>query len=206
MAANWALYKDRLAAIREEWDKAEADIKQAEQVCGQVVFPSIKELRYAGRRLVEILTQIENNASEAVLADLFSDAEFDCIRARHDAIDAATAKVALDLENAAEKLGYLVLCQAFPKFSELRLKLAAVRGAIVKSRGNRTDRKAIYAVLESIDFPQLVGLFSEFQASEPVMKDMATAERRKSLRNSIFGWVGVASLIASVIGILITTN
>ena len=37
-------YDDLLKSIQEEWDKAESDIKVAEQISDKVVFPAIKEL------------------------------------------------------------------------------------------------------------------------------------------------------------------
>jgi hypothetical protein len=58
--AGWDDYREQLLSIRAEWDKAEADVKLAEQVGHKIVLPSIKELRYAGRRLVEVLTKISS--------------------------------------------------------------------------------------------------------------------------------------------------
>ena len=51
-------YRDLLVSTYEEWDKAESIIKLAEQVSGEIVFPSINELRYAGRRISEALSCI----------------------------------------------------------------------------------------------------------------------------------------------------
>src|SRR5229473_6540765 len=93
-------YKELLSTIREEWDKSEEYIKQAEQVNNAVVFPSIKELRYAGRRIVEGLYLIVSHGDRSKIEDLLRDAKFGCHRARHDAIDAATAKIAVDLDIA----------------------------------------------------------------------------------------------------------
>lgn len=201
--ANWDAYKGKLAVLRDHWDKAEADVKLAEQVCNNVVFPSVKELRYAGRRLVEILHKIDDEANKDIVEGLLQDALFDCLRARHDAVDAATAQIAVTLDLAAEKLGYDVITQTFHKFTELRAKLNSVRSKIVESRGNRSNREAIYSVVETIDFPQFVALFSEFQESEPIMVELAKSARRTKLKNDVFGYIGIAGFIVGVIGIVL---
>lgn len=101
--ADWNHYKARFVSICNEWDRAEEDIKVAEQINNKVVIPSVSELRYAGRRIIEALREIEKNGPEEKIIGLLQDAEFDCHRARHDAIDAATSKIAVDLEIATKK-------------------------------------------------------------------------------------------------------
>jgi hypothetical protein len=116
--AVWERYGERIVSILAEWDSAEEAIKLAEQVNQKVVFPSIKELRYAGRRLVEALSLINSEGPDDEISALFNDAQFNCLRARHDAIDVATAKIALDLETALKKLGPKAILETFPKFSD----------------------------------------------------------------------------------------
>ena len=53
--ADWDRYRDRLSIIAHEWNKAEQDIKLAEQIGNKVIIPSISELRYGGRRLIEAI-------------------------------------------------------------------------------------------------------------------------------------------------------
>jgi hypothetical protein len=116
------LTDDHLASlknIRTEWDRAEEDIKLAEQVCNNIIIPSIKELRYGGRRIAEVLYQMESGGSEQDISKLLQDALFDCYRARHDAIDAATSKIAIDLEIKVEKLGFEAILPAFQEFPKL---------------------------------------------------------------------------------------
>jgi len=84
-----------LRAIQDEWNRAETDIKTAETVVNNIVIPSVKELRYAGRRIIDAIMEMTANPSAydpARVRALLDDAHFDCHRARHDAIDAATAK------------------------------------------------------------------------------------------------------------------
>ncbi|MBK8209654.1 MAG: hypothetical protein IPK78_06420 [Rhodospirillales bacterium] len=123
----------RISAILSQWDKAEEDIKLAEQVCNKVVWPSIKELRYAGRRVVDALHAIYSGLSDESINNFLQDAEFDCHRARHDAIDAATATIAIHLEAAADRIGYDAILSGFPQFPTLRKKLRIVRDKIKQS-------------------------------------------------------------------------
>jgi hypothetical protein len=81
-----------LVSILNEWNRAEADIKIAEQVANKVINPSIKELRYAGRRIVDGLVKAQRDDTSSEVISLFRDALFDCHRARHDAIDAGTLR------------------------------------------------------------------------------------------------------------------
>lgn len=126
-----------LKSIQDEWNRAEEDIKTAELVVHSIVIPSIKELRYAGRRVIDALMVITCNPANPDhdrIKSLLDDARFDCHRARHDAIDAATAKMAVDLEIMVEKLGHESILPAFPAFPSFYQNLTNVRNRIPKSR------------------------------------------------------------------------
>ena len=184
---DWTEYKSELERIKHQWDLAESDIKLAEQVCNNVVVPAIKELRYAGRRLADALSAIAGNSSLGNVQQLLTDAEYDCHRARHDAIDAATSKIAIDLDIMQEKLGYAVILKAYPKFSALFIALNGVRDKIAVSREDRKNREAIYATIEVVDFPNLVRMFRDLQTAEKLMVKLARAERRKSTASILIG-------------------
>jgi hypothetical protein len=175
-----------LNSIIVEWDRAEVDIKKAEQVCNNVVIPSIKELRYAGRRIVDVITKMAAGASQEDIDDLLADAKFDCHRARHDAIDAATSKIAIDLEIMVTKLGYEVILPVHPQFPQLVQELQAVRDKIAASRKDRENREAIYSVIEASDFPDLIKSYETMMASEYIMVSIA----KKRRRSEVWGIVG----------------
>jgi hypothetical protein len=190
----------KLSAISEEWNKAEADIKLAEQVCDAIVLPSINELRYAGRRLIDALVAAAHDTDANRALALIEDAKFNCHRARHDALDSATAKIALDVDGMIKHLGFDVVSQCFPRLSELRLLLREARERIVESRANREARDLIYRTLLETDLPAMVRLHSLLMEGEGPMKETVKAARRKELRNAIFGWGG---LIVGIIGCVI---
>ena len=188
-------YKELLLRICQEWDKSEEYIKEAEQVNNAVVFPSIKELRYAGRRIVEALYLIASDGERSKIEDLLRDANFDCHRARHDAIDAATSKIAVDLDIAVKYLGPDAVIESFPKFSSLIERLQIIRKKIVQSRGNREQREEIYASIEGQDFPDLISLYFEFKSSEEIMK---RAARRSRARQTVANVVALAAVVLAI--------
>jgi len=170
-----------LAEIQSEWNRAEEDIKTAEMVVNKIVLPSVKELRYGGRRIIDALMEITNNpnnSNQEKIRGFLEDARFDCHRARHDAIDAATAKIASDLAIMVEKLGYDAILPAYPNFASLYQELTKFRARIQASRGKRDNRESIYSVIEAADFPALVASFNAMRVHEPVMIALAKKARR----------------------------
>ena len=191
-----------LNSVLEEWNKAEADLKIAEQVAHKVVNPSIKELRYAGRRIVDSLLKARTASTAEHMSEIESqlhDALFDCHRARHDAIDAGTSKIAIDLEIMTKKLGYEVILPIYPEFPKLYKELRLVRAKIIASRRDRSSREAIYSVIEATDFPNLVRSYNLLMENEEMMKSMARRRRRSELCGIIGTIVGVIGVILAVI-------
>lgn len=188
-----------LAEIAREWDQADEDIKLAEQVCLKITFSSIFELRYAGRRIIDALNKITADGSQKEILDLLQDAKFDCHRARHDAVDAATSKIAIDIENMGKKLGYRAILKAYPEFSSFRQQLSSVRNKIAESRGDRQNREAIYVALEQGEFKSLVNAFNGIQEAEPIMKDLAISDKKHKWIGYAFGIIGIIIAIISFI-------
>ncbi|MEQ1888028.1 MAG: hypothetical protein ABL951_02475 [Alphaproteobacteria bacterium] len=190
-------YKEILAEIAREWDKADKDIKFAEQVCQKITISSIFELRYAGRRIIDALNMIAADADLKDVTLLLQEAKFDCHRARHDAIDAATSKIALDIDNMGRKLGYNAILKAYPGFAAFRYLLSGIRKKIAASRGNRQNREAIYASIEEDGFKGLVDEFDKIQEAEKIMKSLAKRER-------VIFLGGIAGIVIGAIGIAVT--
>lgn len=181
-----------LLQICSEWDKAEEDIKLTEQLNNKVVFPSIKELRYAGRRAIEVIKKHRAGADFTEIEALYRDIKFDCHRARHDAIDAGTAKIASDIELMTKKLGYNSILKVYPDFGQLHRDLESIRTQIAVSRGNTVNRNHIYQEIEDGKFPALVSKFRDLQTSESVIKGHARGERRHA---ALIAGVGVIEII-----------
>lgn len=196
---NLRSYKDTLSEIQDAWDKAEIDIKLAEQINRKVVLPSINELRYAGRRLVEILHKIETEAPSEQIDGLFNDTLFDCLRARHDAIDSAVSKIILDTDAAEKDLGYESILKAFPDYPKFRNQLIKIQENIAKSREDRNNREQIYNTISTANFPKLVESYQEFRSSEPLMESFASKQRMSMFLSWLFGLAGIIGMAVSLI-------
>lgn len=183
-----------LVSIRDEWNHAERDVKIAEQVCNEIVFPSINELRYGGRRVVEVMHAVVTGADDEIIDGLLADAKFDCHRARHDAIDTATAKIAITLENMVAHLKYEAILPVFPEFPLLVKQLGDVRRRITESRHARENRNAIYSTIETVDFPDLVARYQRLIECEPIMKKLALRSRWRDV-------ISIVALIASLVAL-----
>lgn len=187
---------DLLNSIAEEWNQAEEDVKVAEQICNEIVVPAIKEMRYAGRRIVDVITKMHAGERVEEIEALLREARFDCHRARHDAIDAGTSKIAIDLEIMVKKLGAEVILPVCPGFPALFKQLRDVRVKIRASRKDRNNRAAIYQVIESIDFPKFVDEFNKMRDSEDIMKGMAKRRRRSEA-------IGVGGTVLGIVGVVL---
>lgn len=200
-----------LQEILEEWNKSEKSIKLAEQIDYDIVKPAIYELRYAGRRIVEACALSGSNNEKAL--QLFHDAKFDCHRARHDAIDAITAKMVGDLDAAVKHLGPENVLPNFPKFPDLLNRLNVIRNKIAVSREDRENRDAIYETIETADLQSLesaeavntsvLELFDQFRASEPLMIAGVKKQQRSEKINLFFAVsgsvIGIAGIIIAVV-------
>ena len=183
--------------IHKEWKRSERCIKQAEQVNNAVVFPAIKELRYAGRRLVDALHLLLTDGDRKKALEFLMDAKFDSNRARHDAIDALVSKIAIDLEGILKYVGAKNVIKEFPKFSELIRLLNSIRIKIAESRGAIENRDVIYDEIEQEDVNQLIKLFMEMQGTETLMQSAAKKETVESLAIMV-GFLGIAISIIAV--------
>ncbi len=183
-----------LKTASEEWNRAEEVVKSAEQICGEPVIPSIKELRYAGRRLVDSL-----NADTArdldLVQGLLKDAIFNCHCARHDAIDVATAIIASNLSIVVREIGYEHVLSAYPDFAKLRKELSHIRAKIRVSRANRSQREEIYRSIHDVDLPAIAGLYDDFHSAEDIMRSLARKSRMGELIKNLL--TGASVLIAA---------
>lgn len=182
--------------IQKEWNKAEESIKRSEQVALEVAIPAISELRYAGRRIVDALT-LMNSASpqnDRILA-LLEDARFCCHRAQHDAIDAAMAKIAIDLDDLTSHLGFDAVIHSYPNFREFYAEFAHTRDKIAASRGKREDRNVIYDNVSSTDLPSIIKSYDQILIMRPVAKGY----KFKAVLGSISGLIIMFSAFGAMV-------
>ena len=169
-----------------EWNRAERAIKISEQVLGEDPFPPIKELRYSGRRVVEALQAIEENKPQETVLELLQDAYFDCLRAKHDAIDVAVNEIAGRLRFAERDLSLRSVVKAFPKFPKLVELLSEIEKSIADSRQNRSSRDEVYNDIQE-NFDGIITLYDEFKSSEEVMLKIADSSSSDEVRSDFVG-------------------
>lgn len=188
--------------IQQEWNKAEEAIKRSEQVSLEVSIPAISELRYAGRRIVDAfnLAASEGDDADRVLA-LLEDARFCCHRAQHDAIDAAMAKIAIDLDDLTSRLGFDPVIKACPGFQEFYAQFARTRAKIAASRGKREDRNAIYDAVTETDLPAIIKSYETVMAVRPVAKKFAWQMRMGGLNAILLTLVAIAGMIFAALAV-----
>lgn len=184
-----------LRDIAKEWNKAEAAIKRSEQIAGDVSIPAISELRYAGRRMIDALDASHHNGNEDRIKALFEDARFCCHRAQHDAIDAAMAKIGIDLDNLTNKLGFEAVLHAYPDFREFYSDFSIARGKIALSRGNRNDRIGIYEAITAVDLPNLAERHERLMAARPIAKWTSLRLRMSGVWGVIIGLAAIAAAV-----------
>lgn len=191
--------------IHREWKKSERCIKQAEQINNAVVFPAIKELRYAGRRLVDALYLLATDGDKKKALEYMLDAKFDSNRARHDAVDAIVSKIAIDIEGILKSVGAKTVISKFPKFGEMIRLLNSIRIKVATSRGTVENRDAAYDEIEQTDMNHLVELFMEMQGNESLMQSAARKESAEQNFTTAVAFFGVVSaLIAFAYTLYIT--
>ena len=194
---NWEKFHVKMDSIHDEWNKSEEAIKAAEQVNGRVILPAVKELRYAGRRIVEAIHLIGAGDDDEA-AKRLQDAEFNCYRARHDAIDAATAKIAIDLEAAASRLGHGAILAGYSKFPDMWQMLESIRRRITQSRRYREKRDEIYTEIND-EFISLIEMYRSYKGSENIIITFARRERRKQFISYTVGGLSILIAIATAI-------
>lgn len=193
-----------LAVVSVEWDKAEKLMKLAEKVRAEVVLPSVNELRYAGRRLVDAwLMFADAEVDEAKRKEFdgyVKDAVFRCHCAQHDAIDATVLFVQSALNQYESDFGLGPLTQHFPDVADLRLSLAEAGDLIVSSRGNRGQRAADYDQLAATHLPTITLTYRKIQTNRAALEALvAQGLVDKSAESRRFRWGIVWPVIIAIV-------
>jgi len=160
---------DAISQLITQWNIAERRIKKAEQVdANEVVTSAIFELRYAGRKFIDahqlLLSgkwQDDEQEKRKILASL-ADATEDCVKAKHDAIDAMMLFVASWFDRTERTLGLSEVQKYFPDYIAITGKIDTIQDKIAESRGDRmVSRDPSYDVIEIEDYTEVLYPFGE---------------------------------------------
>jgi hypothetical protein len=204
-----AHFHEGLGNFVASWDAAEAAIKEAELFRGKVVFASVKELRYAGRRFTDALKLMlqqcgPEQADEAL--QLIREASENCIRARNDAVDALVSYLYRYFNQVKNDYGTVLMHAYFPDFMQLFVRLNELAHVIPASRSNeRGRRNEIYDGIVKEDIPQLRLLYEKIETSKNLIDEDTGRERDAQRRKDrINQGIGVLGLLLTAIGIALT--
>jgi len=190
------LFRDLIA----QWNVAERRIKKAEQVQGnEVVNSAIFELRYAGRKVVDALQLIQNgdwkNNKEIYeqTRRYLADAIEDCVKAKHDAIDAMIDFVTTWFDAIEKQIGLRRLTQIFPEYLEVTARIVDVQDRIAHSREHRTkERDSVYDRIESEDYDVILALFNKMRLSRDRVEAITAAD-------IFWGRVNTAGIVVNLV-------
>lgn len=201
------------------WNDTEARIKEAERLRAEVVIPSIKELRYAGRWLIDVLgitiPLVEDNLTpeqRATLDRALFETEQNCVRAKNDAVDASVLFLHRRLEQMVTEFGVPIVYSYFPNYADIRRQIREVDEIITNSRGPaRVNRNELYDRLATEHLPHLIIIYQTMLASEDLIQrsinETTQREATREWRDTFRTWggyiIGIIGIIVGVAGVAV---
>jgi hypothetical protein len=176
-----------LIDLSAQWNIAERRIKKAEFVQGgEVVGSAIFELRYAGRKVIDAHTLVltkEWRTDPKVYDDIcrfLADAIEDCVKAKHDAIDAIVDFITNWFEELETRVGLRKLVELFPEYLDTTARIAQIQDKISQSRENRiAARDGVYDEIETTDYEVLLKLYDKMRLSKERIEVVSSEIRGK---------------------------
>lgn len=178
----------------------------AERVRGEVLHPSINELRYAGRRFVDAISILsedsvsdeKHKAAESYLNEAF----MFCMRAEHDCVDAVVTYAHLLIEKNSEEYGLLLLMQACPSLEKYRIIKPRIDKLILSSREERARRDDLYQEIIGSYIEDMVDIICSLELAEPLIKKQKENMRNEKIINYTIGAIGVIGVALTAISML----
>jgi hypothetical protein len=193
----------KLRELLEQWNIAEGRIKQAENARAQeIVSSAIYELRYAGRKVIDAIELVLNSnwTTDRVaynqIHEFIDDAIEDCVKAKHDAIDAVMSFVVRWFSDQERIIGLDNIQRFYPNYLAATAKITDMQDKIEESRKDRTKlRTAIYNEIEKGGYDEVLTLYKQMRDSKHRVDAAVKRRSRKDrwlLYLAIAGAVGVA--------------
>ena len=194
-----------------QWNIAERRIKKAEQVCeNEVIVSAVFELRYAGRKIVDaqllLLDKDWKNDQDEYdnICRFLADAIEDCVKAKHDAIDAMLYFVTIWFKENEKRIGLHRLMEIFPNYIDVTAQISAVQAKIARSREDRVSaRDGLYDEIEIQDYDMMLLLYDKMSISKDRIQRIAS---RAEWMERILAWgTGIITIgtVILVIDILV---
>jgi len=179
--------EDLIAQLKELarfWNEVEARIKDAEDLLGEPVVASLNELRYAGRRLVDLIYLVfsDEPADQDEFRSILYEAKQNCIRARHDAIDSLYFEAREYFKSTEKTFNVAIVCKIHPGYLETQRVMREAGKVISQSREERARRPELYETIWTTWLPQIMETYHALRTSEQRLVEelaLAQSEARK---------------------------
>jgi len=195
---------DLIRDICERWNRVEGLLKRAERLRNQAIIPSINELRYAGRNIIDALNILVNK-SDQPWQDVFPEfksfiieAQVCCRKAEHDIVDAMVFYLHGKMKNMREEFGFANIQRFFPEFVKFTTQMAEINAFITQSREEREKRPEIYQKILVEYLPDLEKWHKELEVSHEAMREELPKEKRARQIGKVIMWVSLFLAFASI--------
>lgn len=203
-------FSTRIQEYSRQWFRAEEAIKAFERLEAKVLMASVQELRYAGRRFAQILDICHKKSGALSASDLeeldvhFIEAIQNCIKARHDALDAAVHFIHKRIATLIGAVGLLEVRSHFPNFNLLEDEIKAIDRKIIEARADRSKLDGNYDAILFEHREKLIRFYKELESSEFAIRKSLLAQKKKNQINMLIS-VGIGFLLG-IIGSVIASN
>ncbi len=194
-----------LQRVAAHWDGAEFVIKSAETIRGEVVLPSINELRYAGRRLVDAILVAggksldQARSTDEQINSFAIEAEQFCVRAQHDAVDASVLYLKNHTKLLADKFGMDEVVSHCPEYIPMCIALDEIADLIADSRRERHLRMETYVDIVKNQFPVILNKYKTLLYGENILILARKKSAYESKSKRFLFWVSISGLTIGVI-------
>ena len=157
--------QDKLSKLAAHWNKIEARLKEAEQFREESVTAAINEMRYAGRRIIDVLQELETTGwaqSDKVDEDLIVAKNY-LINADHDITDGICFFAHRRLRRVLEHHGRAKVERYCSDFVSLFPDIIKAQEIIRGSREDRTSRMNEYENLATNYLPIIMELHNNIR-------------------------------------------
>ncbi len=189
----------QIASLCDEWNKTESWIKQGELVTKKALMPSINEMRYAGRQIVDACHAASNNSNAG---QHLVEARSTLLKARHDVVDSIVIYISDNADNHRDRLHAGNLHKNFSNYEELFGLLKTITDKILLSREDRNHRDEIYGEIMKNDMSNLIKFHKALNESLPAIEQTIKREGFRALlltSCTIIGAIGAVFTIGMII-------
>lgn len=192
-----------LAEVTALWNRIEERAKEVEHFRGEAIVACINEMRYAGRRVVDVLHYQENGTAPADFdaRENLAIAKNYLINADHDLTDAVIFFAHIRILRVIDQHGLDKVCSLCSGFKDLYPSLKEAQEIVKGSRADRTRRRAEYDRLAADYVPKIIDLHRRLEGIQALQVKQDEALAQVGLWVRVTAGLSLAGSIASLAGV-----